>query len=94
MSNIPTHSDGFTATAGYEAMCSVIDRRIAQFATAIHDELHRPVPDTQRIELLELQQAELRCPLDATGPNDRRAIERHVAHFGSTVSHIRRRTAA
>jgi hypothetical protein len=85
MSNSPTHNDGFTATANYEAMCSIIGQRVAQLATAVHDELRRPVPDTQRVEVLELQQAGLRRLRDTVRPNDARAIARHLTHFGKIV---------
>ncbi|WP_429455634.1 hypothetical protein [Paraburkholderia sp. JPY465] len=63
-------------------MCGVIGQRIALLAAAIHGELHRPAPDAQRVELLELQQARLRRIRDEVRPDDARAIARHIAHFG------------
>ncbi|CAM2198075.1 protein of unknown function [Paraburkholderia kururiensis] len=83
--NSETHEDGFDASVDYEVMCGIIGQRIAQLAEAINDELRRPAPDAQCIELLELQQAELRRLRDEVKPEDARAIARHIAHFGPIV---------
>lgn len=83
--NSETHKDGFDASVDYEVMCGIIGQRIAQLAEAINDELRRPAPDVQRVELLELQQAELRRLRDEVKPDDARAIARHIAHFGPIV---------
>lgn len=83
--NSETHEDGFCPGVDYEVMCGIIGQRIAQLAEAINDELRRPAPDAQCIELLELQQAELRRLRDEVKPDDARAIARHIAHFGRIV---------
>ncbi|MEX3633846.1 hypothetical protein [Paraburkholderia sp. BR14320] len=66
-------------------MCGIIGQRIAQLAAAINDELHRPAPDAQRVELLEFQQTELCRLRDEVRPDDARTIARHIAHFGRIV---------
>ncbi|MDN7639245.1 hypothetical protein [Burkholderia cepacia] len=83
--NSETHNTGFCANVDYEVMCSIFGQRIAQLAASISDELRQPTPDAQRVELLELQQAELRRLRDEVQSDDVRAIARHVAHFGRIV---------
>ncbi|WP_199545385.1 hypothetical protein [Paraburkholderia kururiensis] len=83
--NRKTRQDSFCPDMGYEAMCSIIAKRIAQLSASIHDELRRGIPDTQRIELLQLQCAELHRIRDTVEVDDARTIARHVAHFGRVV---------
>ena len=66
-------------------MCGIIGQRIAQLADVIGSELRHPTPDAQRVELLKLQQAELRRLRDTVKPNNASAIARHIAHFGRIV---------
>lgn len=83
--NSETHDTVFCASVDYEVMCSIFSQRIAQLAASISDELQQPAPDTQRVELLELQQTELRRLRDEVQSDDARAIARYIAHFGQIV---------
>ncbi|WLE58855.1 hypothetical protein GIY62_17370 [Burkholderia plantarii] len=83
--NSETHDSGFCANLDYEVMCGIIGQRIAQLATAIDEEWHRPAPDALHLETLELQQTRLRRLRDEIRPCDAFAIARHTAHFGRVV---------
>jgi hypothetical protein len=69
-------------------MCAITGRRLAQPAHAIHGELHRLTPDALRVELLDLQQAELRRLRDEVKPDDARA--RRWASRHDTPAPVRR----
>jgi hypothetical protein len=79
--NSETQQNGFYASVDYELMRVIIGQRIAQFAAAISDELHRPAPDAQRVELPELQQVELHRIRATVKPDDGQTSARHIAHF-------------